>query len=101
VLNRETRALRREWEKSAGDVSAFLEAASTFYAGHLPFVAEALVVSNLKARAYCFAQAEAITAAVEAKRVPALLTCWETGAEVLYFTPLPAEPKDDNRKEKP
>lgn len=89
VLNRETRAMTREWERSAGSAEAFRDGMSTFYAKHAPFVAEALAVSRERAVAYCMEQAERIDAAIAAGRVPELLAGWEADAAALKFQPLP------------
>jgi HK97 family phage portal protein len=90
TLNRETRALSREWERTAGSADAFRDGVSTFYAGHASFVAEALALPRDRAERYCFAQCEAIEEAIDAGAVPQLLTSWQTNAEKLKFTPLPA-----------
>lgn len=97
VLNRETRALTRELERSAGNAAAFRDGVSTFYAGHLSFVAEALVLPRVQAEAYCLVQCAEIETAIAAAIVPELLKRWETGAQALKFSPLPADP---TRKEK-
>jgi HK97 family phage portal protein len=93
ALNRETRALRREWDRAAGSAPAFSEAAAAFYVAHVDFVAQALVVSRDRATAYCLAQCDAITVAVNGGKLPDLLTHWEACAESLHFKPLPAAPK--------
>jgi HK97 family phage portal protein len=90
VLNRETRALSKEWERAGGDIEAFQEAATSFYAFHLPFVAQALVIELPRAQAYCVAQCDEIDRAIAASAVPAMLASWEADAQALQFSPLPA-----------
>jgi HK97 family phage portal protein len=90
VLNREAKALTREWERAAGDGAKFNEAVSSFYVWHAPFVAEALVVSREVAEAYCLAQCAQIERAASSKAVPAIFAAWEADAQALNFSPLPA-----------
>jgi HK97 family phage portal protein len=91
VLNRETRALTREWERAAGNAAAFADGVTTFYKGHLAFVAEALAISRGQAELYCMAQCDAIGVAVEKTELPRLLMRWEVAAEALIFAALPTE----------
>jgi hypothetical protein len=96
VLNRETRALSRDWERSGGRAEAFRDGVSTFYAGHVAFVAEALAIARERAERYCLAQCEAIETAIAAGTLPELLAGWQANAEKLKFTPLPAaQPKGE------
>jgi hypothetical protein len=83
VLNRETRALRRELERAAGSMPQFAEAAASFYAAHVKFVARRARHPGERAEAYCLAQCDAITAAVAGNTVPQLLSVWEASAEAL------------------
>jgi hypothetical protein len=71
-------------------IEAFQEAATSFYAFHLPFVAQALVIEQPRAEAYCVAQCDEIDRAIAASAVPAMLASWEADAQALQFSPLPA-----------
>lgn len=83
VLNREVRALTKEWERAAGAVPAFMEGASTFYAGHLAFVEEALAVARADAEAYCLTQCKEIEIALEGEHLPQLLDQWARRAAAM------------------
>jgi HK97 family phage portal protein len=97
VLNRETRALSKEWDRCGGDLAAFQEVVSSFYAFHLPFVAQALVVDRDRAEAYCLAQCAEIERAIDAKAMPLLLAAWEADSHSMQFSPLPpAQPKKES-----
>lgn len=85
ALIRETRAVEKEWQRAAGNAGAFAEGVTSFYAGHLDFVAEALVIPRAAAEAYCLAQCAEIQGAVAAGAVPALLVRWTSAAATLDF----------------
>lgn len=90
VLNRETRALEREWIRTAGNAEAFGAAAATFYERHAIFVEEALGLSPKLAAHYCVLQVDALAKAMP-DHVPDLLVRWEACAELLKFDHLPEE----------
>jgi hypothetical protein len=70
---------------------------SSFYAFHLPFVAQALVVDRDRAEAYCLAQCAEIERAIDAKAMPLLLAAWEADSHSMQFSPLPpAQPKKES-----
>jgi HK97 family phage portal protein len=95
VLTRETRALEKAVQRAAGDKDAFVEAVTSFYAWHLPFVAQALAIETVRAEAYCMAQLAEVERALEAGVVLSMLAAWEADVQAMQFPPLPpATPKE-------
>jgi HK97 family phage portal protein len=92
VLNRETRALSRAWERASGDVRAFLLEATDFYGRHAEFVAEALAVSAELAAAYCERQFDDLHLAAKDGATDLLLADWARDSKALDFPPLTSLP---------
>jgi HK97 family phage portal protein len=95
VLNRETKAVGREWERAAGNATTFAQAVTSFYAWHADFVAQALVLPKARAESYCMAQVADVERAIAASSVNQMLAAWEADAQAMQFTPIPPAPKSE------
>jgi HK97 family phage portal protein len=95
VLNRETKAVGREWERAAGNAATFAQAVTSFYAWHADFVAQALVLPKARAEAYCMAQVADVERAIAASSVNQMLAAWEADAQAMQFTPIPPATKSE------
>jgi HK97 family phage portal protein len=95
VLNRETKAVGREWERAAGNATTFAQAVTSFYAWHADFVAQALVLPKTRAEAYCMAQVADVERAIAASSINQMLAAWEADVQAMQFTPIPPAPKSE------